>query len=66
MQHPLYWWAYGGYDYVIRQTGWSLPKARREVRKVIKRYGLNPIGHRGYRELRQRIMNGEKLNHDLA
>jgi hypothetical protein len=29
------------------------------VRKVIKSYGLNPIGHAGYEALRQQIMDGQ-------
>jgi len=65
VQHPLDWWAYGGYAEVVRQTGWNLPKARREVRKAIRAYGWNPIGRRGYEKLRQRIMNGQTLDHDL-
>lgn len=65
VQHPIDWWAYGGYAEVMRQTGWNLPKARREVRKVIRAYGWNPIGHRGYEELRQRIMSGLTMDHDL-
>ncbi|MGH2532362.1 MAG: hypothetical protein ACRDJW_08650 [Thermomicrobiales bacterium] len=65
VKHPLDWWAYGGYAEVVRQTGWSLPKARREVRKAIRAYGWRPIGHAGYEELRQRIMAGRVLDNDL-
>jgi hypothetical protein len=65
VKHPLDWWAAGGYDEVMRHTGWNLAKARREVRKAIKSYGWNPIGHTGYQELRERIMTGESLDHDL-
>jgi hypothetical protein len=65
VQHPLDWWAYGGYAEVLRNTGWTLPRARREVRKAIKAHGWNPIGHAGYAELRRRIMNGELLDTDL-
>lgn len=65
VKHPLDWWAYGGYDEVMRQTGWNLAKARREIRKAIKSYGWNPIGHAGYQELRRRIMDGEILNREL-
>jgi hypothetical protein len=65
VQHPLDWWAYGGYAEVMRQTGWNLAKARREVKKMIKNYGWSPIGHAGYESLRQRIMNGDLLNDDL-
>jgi hypothetical protein len=64
--HPLDWWAYGGYAEVMRRTGWPLAKARREVRKAIRGYGLKPIGHRGYRDLRRRIMAGTLLDNDLA
>ncbi|MGI8486684.1 MAG: hypothetical protein ACR2OU_20800 [Thermomicrobiales bacterium] len=66
VQHPLDWWAYGGYLEVIRQTGWNLPKARREVRKAMRFYGLHPIGHRGYNDVRRRIMNGEVLDNELT
>jgi hypothetical protein len=63
--HPLDWWAYGDYPEVIRRTGWSPPRARREVRKAIKSLGLHPLGHRGYLELRRRIMAGELFSNDL-
>jgi hypothetical protein len=49
----------------MRQTGWNIAKARREVRKTMKAYSWNPIGHAGYQELRRRILNGERLNHEL-
>lgn len=65
VHHPLDWWAYGNYDEVMRQTGWSRAKARREVRRIIKSYGWNPIGHAGYEELRQRIMDGQMTDRDL-
>ena len=63
--HPLDWWAYGGYTEVMRNTGWTLPRARREVRKAIKARGWNPIGHAGYAELRRQIMTGGFLDKDL-
>jgi hypothetical protein len=66
INHPLDWWAFGGYAEVVRCTGWSLPHARREVRKAIKARGLRPIGHRGYNNLRKQIMAGNLLNHDLT
>lgn len=34
VKHPLDWWAYGGYEEVMRNTGWNLAKTRREVRKL--------------------------------
>lgn len=66
VRHPLDWWACGGYEEVIRHTGWNLAKARREVRKAIESYGWNPIGHAGYQELRQRIMDGGLIDKDLV
>lgn len=66
VSHPLDWWAYGGYAEVMRHTGWNLARARREVRKTIKAYGWNPIGHAGYQELRRQIMDGELLDKDLV
>ncbi len=65
VKHPIDWWAYGGYDEVMRNTGWNRSRARREVRKVIKQYGWHPIGHNGYTELRKRIMGGNTLDWDL-
>jgi hypothetical protein len=65
LTHPLDWWAYGGYDEVVLQTGWNLARARREAKRRIKSYGWNPIGHAGYAELRRRLMNGELLDNDL-
>ncbi len=65
INHPLDWWAFGGYAEVIRHTGWNPAKARREVRTAIKALGLKPIGHRGYLDLRRRIMAGELFSNDL-
>jgi hypothetical protein len=65
ISHPLDWWASGGYADVVRQSGWSLPKARREVRKAIRKHGWNPIGHKGYQALRQELLRGEHLEHEL-
>ena len=65
VKHPLDWWAYGGYHEVMRQTGWNLAKARREVRKGMRAYGWNPIGRSGYDELRRHIMDGKMQDHDL-
>jgi hypothetical protein len=66
VSHPLDWWPYGGYPEVRRQTGWSLARARREVRKAIKALGWHPIGHAGYEELRRRIMAGTTMDWDLS
>ena len=46
LPHPLDWWAYGGYAEVVRNTGWTLAKARRELRKAIRAHGWHPIGQR--------------------
>lgn len=65
IRHPLDWWAIGVYEEVVRHTDWNLAKARREVKKAIKSYGWNTIGHAGYEELRQQINNGEMTDRDL-
>jgi hypothetical protein len=65
VRHPLDWWAIGGYEEVMHHTGWTIAKARREVRKAIKSYGWNPIGHAGYTELRQHILAGRMTERDL-
>jgi hypothetical protein len=56
VQHPLDWWAYGRYAEVVRQTGWSLPKARRQVRKTMKRSGWQPCGYASYEAMRRAMM----------
>ena len=65
VRHPLDWWANGGYDEVIRHTGWNLAKARRDVKKAIKSHGWNPTGHAEYEALRQVIMDGVLFDKDL-
>lgn len=65
VRHPLDWWVLGGYQEVIRNADWNRAKARREVRKAIRAYGWNPIGRRGYEKLRQDIMDGRMLDHEL-
>lgn len=66
VNHPLDWWAYGGYPEVMRRTGWNAARARREVRKAIKALGLRPLGNRGYVELRRQIMAGDLFSNDLT
>ncbi len=62
VQHPLDGWAYESYEEVMRQPGWKLAKALREVRKTINSYGRNPIGHKRYERLRQTIMDSRALD----
>ena len=64
-KHSLDCWAHGGYEEVIRHTGWNLARAHREVRKAIRAYGWNPIGRSGYDELRRHIMDGKMQDHEL-
>lgn len=66
VMHPLDWWADGGYPKVMAKTGWSLPQARREVRRTIRRYGWKPIGNAGYEELKRRIRENRALDHELV
>ncbi len=66
VQHPIDWWAEGGYQEVIRNTGWNRAKARRQVRRSIRAYGWNPIGRHGYEKLRRDIMDGKMLDRDLV
>jgi hypothetical protein len=66
VKHPLDWWTYGGYAEVVGQTGWSLPKARREVRKAIHAHRWHPSGHAGYARLRRQLMAGELFDQQLT
>ena len=64
--HPLDWWAAGGYPEVMKQTGWSQPRARREVQKAIRKQGWRPVGHEGYQHLRAKLLRGDEMDHDLV
>lgn len=73
VQHPLDWWAYGGYPAVMRELNCSEPAARHKVRlKIADYYKLTgdpiwkPIGSAGYARLREAIMDGRVLFNDLV
>jgi hypothetical protein len=38
VEHPLDWWAYGGYEAVMREIGCDKPAARRLVRRKLADY----------------------------
>jgi hypothetical protein len=73
VDHPLDWWAYGGYKAVMRELDCSEAEARRRVRLKLRDYFertgdpiWKPVGHTGYTRLRQGIMNGDVLDNDLV
>ncbi len=73
VEHPLDWWAYGGYPAVMRELGCTKTAARHKVHAKIAEYFQRtgdpiwrPIGHRGYAQLRQAILDGRVLNNDLV
>ena len=72
VDHPLDWWASGGYSAVMRELKCTKTVARHKVHsKMIdyfKRTGdpiWKPVGNRGYAMLRRAIMQGRVLNNDL-
>jgi hypothetical protein len=72
IEHPLDWWAYGGYQEVMRQLKCSRATARHRVHRRITSYyrqTLNPIwrpiGNSGYATLRRAIMSGKVLDNEL-
>jgi hypothetical protein len=72
VDHPLDWWAVGGYALVMRELGCSKAQARHAVHRTIQAYfrrtgdaRWRPIGHRGYSQLRRAIMAGRMLDNDL-
>jgi hypothetical protein len=72
VEHPLDWWAYGGYPVVMRRLGCTKAVARHKVHRKIaecfKRTGnpiWRPVGHSGYAELRRAIMARRVLDDDL-
>ena len=72
VEHPLDWWAYGGYAEVMRRLGCTKPTARHKVNQKIAEYYKRtvspiwkPVGNRGYAKLRRAIMVGRVLDNDL-
>ncbi len=72
VEHPLDWWAYGGYRAVMRELRCTKTIARHKVHAKITEYFQRtgnplwkPVGHRGYAQLRRAIMEGRVLNNDL-
>ncbi len=73
VEHPLDWWAYGGYPAVMRELQCTKAVARHKVHQKIleyfKRTGdprWRPVGNQGYARLRQAIMDGQVLDNDLV
>lgn len=72
VEHPLDWWAYGGYSEVMRQLGCTKAQARRlvhaKIREYLQRTG-NPIwhsiGNRGCAARRRAIMENRALDNEL-
>lgn len=72
VDHPLDWWAVGGYAPVMRELGCTKAAARHAVHHTIRAYfrrtadpRWRPIGHRGYAQLRREIMAGRMLDNEL-
>ena len=72
LEHPLDWWAYGGYDMVMRELGCTRTVARHKVRAKIDDYHRRtgdpmwqPIGNREYAALRRTIMSGRSIDNEL-
>jgi len=72
VDHPLDWWAYGGYPAVMRELGCSKAAARHKVHAKISEYFARtgrpiwrPVGSQGYALLRRTILAGRVLDNDL-
>jgi hypothetical protein len=73
VDHPLDWWAYGGYPAVMRELQCTKTQARHQVHSKIADYyqrtgdpKWRPIGNRGYAQLRRAILAGRVLDNDLV
>ncbi len=73
VDHPLDWWAYGGYDMVMRELGCTKAVARHKVKAKIEDVHRRtrdplwkPIGNCGYAALRRTIMAGRSLDNELT
>ncbi len=72
VEHPLDWWAVGGYEAVIRELRCTKTVARHKVHHKIDDYYQRtadpiwrPIGNRGYAHLRRAILDGRVLDNEL-
>jgi hypothetical protein len=72
VEHPLDWWAFGGYDLVRRELHCAEAEARRRVRLKFRDYHQvtgdpiwQPRGSAGYATLRRAILEGHVLFNDL-
>ncbi len=72
VEHPLDWWAYGGYPAVMRELRCTKTVARHRVRARIDAYYQHtgdpiwkPVGNHGYAALQRAIMDGHVLDNDL-
>jgi hypothetical protein len=72
VDHPLDWWAWGGYSAVMRELRCSHAQARHKVRAKLNEYFQRtgdsvwlPHGNAGFAKLRHAIMEGKVLDNDL-
>jgi hypothetical protein len=72
VEHPLDWWAYGGYPAVRRELGYLKTEACHRVHQKFREYsqgtgdpGWRPVGNHDEARLRRAIVDGRVLNHDL-
>lgn len=73
VEHPIDWWAYGGYRMVMRELKCTKTVARHKVHAKIgeyfKRTGnpiWKPIGNHGYARLRRAINDNRVLDNELT
>jgi hypothetical protein len=73
VDHPLDWWAYGGYPAVMRELKCSKTTALHNVRQKLdemyrrtKDPVWRPFGNRGHARLRRATMAGQMVNNDLV
>ena len=73
VDHPLDWWAVGGYRLVMHELKCSKTIARHKVHAKIDDYFRRtgdpiwkPVGNRGFIRLRRAIMAGQALDNDLV
>jgi hypothetical protein len=72
VDHPLDWWAYGGYPAVMRELKCTKAQARHKVHQKITEYYRRtgdpiwrPVGNRGFAQPRRAILRGQLIDNDL-
>ena len=62
----LIWWAVGGYPLIVRETGYTKARCRRERKRIFKLRGWTAESNNDLERYREALLKGRILMADLA